>query len=288
MKKQLGSESYRIGCINNLKVLRLVSIGAYLDWHTEEGVLLPKRYLSQETKIGDVISVFVYHDNEGRLIATTLRPHALVGEVAYLSCVGVSRYGAFLEWGIHKDLFVPFAEQQGLMEEGQSYFVYLYVDRISGKIVGSAKLGKHIGNLLPQQCRIGDQVSVVLYERNDKGYRTVVEHKYWGIIYNDQYTSEAWEPGQKFECYISRIREDGRLDLSLHPVGYARVSGDMTRLLRLLKQSGGCIPIGDKSSPEEIMSLSKLSKKSFKTACGALYKKRRVILYPHKVVLVMD
>lgn len=288
MDIRLHSKKYRLGRINELKVLRLVSIGAYLEWETEDGVLLPIRYLPQGTHVGDILSVFVYHDNEGRLIATTLHPYALVGEVAYLSCVGVSGSGAFLEWGIHKDLFVPFAEQQGRMQEGSSYLVYLYIDRVSGKIVGSAKLSKHIGNLLPQASKVGDKVKAILYERNDHGFRAVVEHKYWGILYNDQHSSEGWRRGQELSCYISRIRDDGRIDLSMRPIGYDRVAGDMTHLLRLLRERGGSIPIGDKSSSDEIAQLSGLSKKSFKAACGVLYKKRRVKLYPYQVVLSID
>lgn len=288
MDIRLHKVRYQLGRINELEVLRLVSIGAYLDWETEDGVLLPLRYLPQGAKVGDILSVFVYHDNEGRLIATTLRPLALVGEVAYLPCVAVSAAGAFVEWGIHKDLFVPFAEQQSRMQEGQSYLVYLYIDRVSGKIVGSAKLSKHIGNLLPQDCKVGDKVQATLYERNDHGFRAVVEHKYWGILYEDQYSTEAWRRGQQLSCYISRIREDGRLDLSLRPIGYDRVAGDMTLLLRLLRESGGRIPIGDKSASEDIARLTGLSKKSFKAACGTLYKKRRVVLHPYEVVLAID
>lgn len=288
MDIQLRQDRYQIGRINELEILRLVSIGAYLDWDTEEGILLPRRYLPRETRVGDRISVFVYHDNEGRVIATTLRPYALVGEIAYLSCKSVASAGAFLDWGIHKDLFVPFAEQQVRLQEGLSYLVYLYIDKVSGKIVGSAKLSKHIGNVLPQDCKVGDKVQAVLYERNDYGIRVIVEHKYWGIIYNEQSEALPWQRGQRITCYISRIREDGRLDLSIRPIGYDRVGGDMTHLLRLLREYGGRMPIGDKSSSEDIMRLTGLSKKSFKTACGALYKKRRVTLFPEEIILAID
>lgn len=286
MNIQLRQERYHIGRINELEVLRLVSIGAYLDWDTEDGILLPIRYMPTDTKVGDKLSVFVYHDNEGRLIATTMRPYGLVGEVAYLECVSLSRSGAFLEWGIHKDLFVPFAEQQNRMVEGQRYLVYIYVDRVSGKIVGSAKLGKHVGNTLPDY-KVGAQVHTIIYERNDYGYRAVVNHTHWGIIYYNG-TDEELYRGCERSCYISRIREDGRLDLSLRPIGYDRAAGDMTLLMRLLRQSGGRLPIGDKSTPEEIYRLTGLSKKSFKTACGSLYKKRRVQLFPEEIVLAIE
>lgn len=284
MDIQLRQERYHIGQINELKVLRLVSIGAYLEWDSEEGILLPIRYIPERTKVGDKLSVFVYHDNEGRLISTTMKPYGFVGEVVYLECVGLSSAGSFLGWGIHKDLLVPFAEQQNRMVVGQYYLVYIYIDRVSGKIVGSAKLSKHVGNTLPTY-KVGERVDAIIYDRNDVGYRVVVNHLHWGMIYYDQVEGKELLRGSVHSCYISRIREDGRLDLSFRPVGYDRTSGDMTLLLRLLRDSGGQLPIGDKSSPEDIYRLTGLSKKSFKIACGALYKKRRVMLYPEEIVL---
>lgn len=284
MEVKLHQSRYHIGRINELEVLRLVSIGAYLEWDNESGILLPLRYLPQGLEVGQKVEVFVYHDNEGRLIATTLKPYAQVGETAYLECVGLSSAGAFVDWGIHKDLFVPFTEQKGQMEEGKSYVVHLYIDRISGKIVGSAKLNKHIGNVLPSYAP-GDRVQALAYERNDAGLRCIVDHIHWGIIYEGEYDEEL-RRGDNITAYMTRIREDGRIDLSLRPVGYDRVDGDTTKLIRLLHAAGGKLPIGDKSPAEEVLRLTGLSKKSFKMVCGALYKKRKLRLTPHSIELI--
>lgn len=275
---------YQLGRINSLPILRLVSIGAYLAWDNEEGILLPLRYLPEGAKVGDEVEVFVYHDNEGRLIATTLRPRAVVGELALMPCVAVSQSGAFMDWGIHKDLFVPFAEQQDKMQEGRSYLVYLYIDYVSGKIVGSAKLNKHIGNRLPDY-KAGTAVSVIITGYNEVGYRCVVEGQYWGMIYFDS-TEEELSLGEVLRAYVVRTREDGKLDLSLNPVGYARVDSQSTQLIRLLRQNGGKLPIGDKSPSAEIARLTGLSKKSFKMAVGKLYKERRITIEATAIKLI--
>lgn len=284
MTTSQATPRYRLGCINTLEVLRIVSIGAYLEWDVEEGILLPLRYLPPEVRVGDRLEAFVYHDNEGRLIATTLRPYAEVGQTAYLECVSLSDRGAFMAWGIHKDLFVPFAEQRGRMREGGYYAVHLYIDRVSGKIVGSAKLSKHLGNRLPPH-EVGAQVRALLVETNEVGYRAVVDHLYWGIIY-DEDMPEAPRRGDVLTAYVRRIREDGRLDLALRPVGYQRTEGDTTRLLRLLRGAGGHLPVGDKSPAEEVLRLTGMSKKSFKMAVGALYKQRKVALTPTSIQLL--
>lgn len=274
---------YQLGRRCQLDVLRLVSIGAYLEWDSEDGILLPLKYLPEGLQVGDTVEVFVYHDNEGRLISTTLIPFAEVGQVALLECVAVSSAGAFVAWGIHKDLFVPFAEQQGRLEQGKYYLIYLYVDQVSGKIVGSAKLSKHIGNTLPSY-QVGDEVDIMIAERNDVGYRAVVEHQHWGIIYYDSLQTEL-RRGDKHRAYVARIREDGRIDLSLRPIGYQRAEGDASKLLRLLRQHGGTLPIGDKSDAGEVMRLTGLSKKSFKMAVGRLYREQRITPSPYKIQL---
>lgn len=278
------SSPYRLGHICQLEVLRLVSIGAYLEWSDEAGVLLPLRYLPKGTAVGDHLEAFVYHDNEGRLIATTMTPLAEVGQTAYLECVSVSQAGAFMSWGIHKDLFVPFAEQRHRMQEGNYYAVHLYIDQISGKIVGSAKLNKHIGHTLPSY-KPGDKVQAMLIEHNDVGYRCVVDHIHWGMIY-DEDIDQLPRRGEVMQAYVHRLREDGKIDLALRPVGYDRTEGDTSKLLRLLRQSGGRLPIGDKSPADEVMRLAGMSKKSFKMALGALYKERKVTLTPTAVTLL--
>lgn len=275
---------YQIGRTCTLEVLRLVSIGAYLEWSDEAGVLLPLRYMPEGLAVGDQVEVFVYHDNEGRPIATTMKPIAEVGQTALMECVSLSSSGAFMGWGIHKDLFVPYAEQRGRMQEGRYYIVHLYIDHLSGKIVGSAKLNKHIGNTLPSY-RPGEEVSALIAETNDVGYRAIVNHRHWGIIYASD-VDEDLRHGDMLTAYIHRVREDGRLDLGLRPVGYDRVEGDATRLVRLMRGNKGILAVGDKSPAEEVMRLTGLSKKSFKMAVGSLYREQRVRLTPTSVTLI--
>ena len=279
------SFDYSLGRICSLEVLRLVSIGAYLEWSNEDGVLLPKKYLPNGVQVGDKLNVFIYHDNEGRLIATTLHPYAQVGEVALLDCVSVTAAGAFLDWGIHKDVFVPFSEQNDRMQEGHSYVVYLYIDHISEKIVASAKLGKHIGNKLPDYAP-GAEVQVLITGHNDVGFRAVVDHSYWGMLYYDSLDDTELNRGLSVKAYVIRTREDGRLDLSLSPIGYNKLLGDTEKVLDLLKSNNNRLDVGDKSDADIIYKQTGLSKKSFKAAIGRLYKERKVALTPHSVELL--
>ncbi len=279
------SFDYSLGRICSLEVLRLVSIGAYLEWSNEDGVLLPKKYLPNGVQVGDKLNVFIYHDNEGRLIATTLHPYAQVGEVALLDCVSVTAAGAFLDWGIHKDVLVPFSEQNDRMQEGHSYVVYLYIDHISEKIVASAKLGKHIGNKLPDYAP-GAEVQVLITGHNDVGFRAVVDHSYWGMLYYDSLDDTELNRGLSVKAYVIRTREDGRLDLSLSPIGYNKLLGDTEKVLDLLKSNHNRLDVGDKSDADTIYKQTGLSKKSFKAAVGRLYKERKVALTPYSVELL--
>jgi yitL protein len=276
--------TYQLGRVQQLPILRLVSIGAYLDGGIQE-ILLPLKYLPNGAREGDLVTVFVYHDNEGRLIATTLPPLAEVDQVAYLRCTSVTDVGAFMEWGIHRDLFVPFREQTSRMLEGYSYAVYLYIDQLSEKIVGSAKLAKHIGNM-PAEYEPGQEVSCLVVEQHELGYRCVIEHKHWGFIYADD-APRMLRRGEVLQAYVVRLREDNRVDLSLSPVGYAKIEGEQVRLLRLLeRQEGGMLPLGDKSPASDILLLTGMSKKTFKMAVGALYKAQMITMTPTSIKLV--
>ncbi len=273
--------TYQLGRIQSLTILRLVSIGAYLDGGIQD-ILLPLRYLPEGAKEGDSVSVFIYHDNEGRLIATTLTPLAQVGEVAYLRCTSVTEAGAFLEWGIHKDLFVPFHEQSTKMQEGYSYIVYLYIDALSGKIVGSARLSKHLDNS-PADYTPGSKVACIVTEQHERGYRCIIENKHWGLLYNDT-APHMLQRGEQIEAYVIRLREeDNKVDLSFVPVGYQKVDAEQARLLGLLEQNHGHLPIGDKSPADQVMRLTGMSKKTFKMVLGSLYKAGLVTLAPTEV-----
>ncbi|WP_304296022.1 S1 RNA-binding domain-containing protein [Porphyromonas gulae] len=273
---------YRLGRIGRLTIDRIVSIGAYLDGGDTD-ILLPNRYLPSNAAPGVEVEVFVYHDNEGRLIATTMRPFVEVGQVALLRAVSVTDSGAYMEWGIHKDLFVPFREQMQLIHEGGRYFVYAYIDHVSGKIVGSAKLSKHLGNIPPSYSP-GDEVSALVYERIDPGYRMIVDHTHWGMVYSDTLPMPL-AIGAQVKAFVIRLREDGKIDLSLKPVGYGRIDSESERLIRILQKRGGRLPIGDKSMPEEILEHTGMSKKTFKMAVGTLYRRRLIRLTPTTIVL---
>lgn len=277
---------YNLGKVSTLSIQRLTSVGAYLDCGTED-ILLPNRYLPDNPKEGDQVEAFIYHDNDGRLIATTLHPLIQVGEVAMLKTVSVSEHGAFMEWGIHRDLFVPFAEQNKRIEKDEVYAVYAYVDDVSGKIVGSTKLNKHIGNLLPTY-QPGDTVQALVYMSLDHGYRAVVDNTHWGMIYRDGCPPGGLQYGDELTAYVVRIRDDGKIDLSLDPVGYTRIEPEAERIMELIRVHNGVLPIGDKSSPADIKRLTGLSKKAFKMAVGHLYKERVVLIGPESVRLRND
>lgn len=279
-----GEESrFQLGVCQSLRVLRMAPPGAYLDGGFDE-ILLPNRYLPEECAEGIWVEVFVYHDNEGRLVATTLHPLAQVGEVAFLEVNTVTEHGAFLNWGIHRDLFVPFSEQRVRMQEGLSYPVAVYIDQVSGRIVGSSKLNKHIAQELPS-FRSGEAVDVLFVEAVSVGFRAVVNHHYWGMVYTSD-LDETIKLGDRTTAYVVRVREDDRLDLSLTPLGMERIEEGAQKLLALLRNRGGELPIGDKSTPEEIEHLTGFSKKVFKRASGVLYKSKLIVIEPFGIKLL--
>lgn len=271
-----------LGHTEQFKVNRLTEIGAFIDGGEVE-ILVPVKYLPQGLKEGDTLKAFIYHDNEGRLIGTTLTPLVEVGQVAAIECVSVTKHGAFMQWGIQRDLFVPFAEQSDEIVEGRKYLVYAYIDEVSGKITGSTKLSKHLGNL-PPEYQPGDLVHGLIYGRNDFGYRVVVDNMHWGMIY---YSEEPvnYHHGDEVDLYVVRVREDGRIDLSPKPVGLQRITESAEKLYTLLQKKRR-LEIGDKSDPALIRQITGLSKKSFKMAAGILYKERLIKISPESIELV--
>lgn len=269
---QASREILSLGRILPLEISRFTPQGAYLKLEEEQEVLLPTRYLTPEMEVSSRVEVFLYHDNEGRLIATTERPLILLGETKLLRCRQCTAAGAFLEWGIMRDLFAPHSEQLDPMEEGYSYVVHLYIDQRSGRLTASSKLAKHIGNL-PPNYRPGSKVEGIVVDRNEHGYRLVVDGLYWGMLYHGDLEQEL-DYGDQLEAYVVRTRDDGKLDLSPSQVGYRRRDEASEKLLALLRQHGGKLPIGDKSSPEEVLALTGMSKKLFKLTIGKLYRER--------------
>lgn len=237
-------------------------------------ILLPRRYVPATWNIGDKLEVFVYLDSEDRLTATTQRPKAMVGEFALLRVKEASRIGAFMDWGLPKDLLVPFREQRTPMREGESYLVYIYLDRVSGRIVASAKLDKFVANS-QRFFKTGEKVELTIWQRTDLGYKAIIENESWGMVFHND-VFQPLERGQRLTGYIKRVRPDGRIDLALQPPGYGKVTDLTTVILDALKANGGFLPITDKTPPAAIYDRFGVSKKTYKAAIGALYKKRRI------------
>ncbi len=265
-----------IGKYNNLRVIKEVDFGVYLDGEKEGEILMPIRYVPKDCQVGDYVDVFLYLDSEDRPIATTEKPFAQVGEFAMLRVISVNKIGTFLDWGIMKDLLVPFREQKVTMIEGRSYLVYIYVDEDTRRIVASAKLNKFLDKTTPEYT-VGQEVELLIESETDLGYKAIINNQHWGILYENE-VFEQLAKGLKIKGFIKKIRTDNKIDLSLHPLGYEKVDPLTQMILDELKKEGGFIPISDKSEAEEVYRVFGISKKSFKQALGALYKRRIITI----------
>lgn len=274
----------KIGKNNILKVVKRVDFGLYLDGGEFGEILMPQKYVAEGTEIGDEVEVFIYCDSEDRLVATTERPFVYVGEFGLLKAVSVSGIGAFMEWGVMKDLLVPFREQAERIEEGKSYIVYAYLDNTTKRIVGSTKLNKFLGNRIPRYAA-GEQVDVLIVKRTDLGYKVIVDNLFWGMIYfNDLF--DPVSVGDRLPAYVKLVREDGKIDVTLREYGGERVFQLAYRIVGYLRDNGGRMTICDISSPEEIKAVFQCSKKDFKKALGYLYKKGQVRVSDKEVALL--
>lgn len=265
-----------IGKYNTLKVVKSVSFGVYLDGGEGLEILLPLRYVPMDTKPGDEIEVFIYHDNEGRLIATTARPYAIVGEFQFMEVKDVNDAGAFLDWGIMKDLLVPFREQRIPMKEGKWYLVYVRLDPVTKRIMASSRVDKFLDNT-PPLYEYNEEVNLLVTDQTDLGYKVIINNQHWGLLYYDE-VFQRLERGERLKGYIKEVREDDKIDVSLRPLGYQKVEGIADTVLKTLRQKGGYIAVHDKSDPDLIYSLFHCSKKAFKQAIGSLYKQRLIKL----------
>ena len=274
-----------IGKYNSLKVIKEVDFGVYLDGEKEGEILMPIRYVPANCQVGDFVDVFLYLDSEDRPIATTETPFAQVGEFTMLRVKSVNKIGTFLDWGIMKDLLVPFREQKVTMTEGRSYLVFIYVDEESNRIVASAKLGKFLDKSIPDYT-VGQEVNLVIESETDLGYKAIINNSHWGILYENE-VFEQLAKGLKIKGYIKKIRPDNKIDLSLHPLGYEKVDPLTQMILDELKKEGGFIAVSDKSEAEEVYRVFGISKKSFKQAIGALYKRRIISISPDGIRLVI-
>lgn len=265
----------QVGQYNDLTVRREVSIGVYLDG-SEDGILLPKRFVPPGVKAGDTIRVFIYHDSENRLIATTQKPFAVVGEIAMLEAVSSTQQGAFLDWGLMKDLFVPRSKQLMGMRKGGRYLVLLYIDEQTGRIAATEKFDWYLQNdeLTVKEMEL---VKLMAYRRTDLGYVMIINDRHTGLLhFNEIYRNI--EVGDVNQGYVKKIYEDNRIDVVLGRPGYQRVEDETGKILRLLEENNDYLPYHDKSDPEEIYEFFGMSKKTFKMAVGKLYKEKKIEL----------
>lgn len=270
-----------LGRMNQLAVVKLVDFGLYLDGGEKGEILLPQNVVPENCSVGDVLDVFIYLDSEDRIIATTEKPYVMVNEFALLRCVDVTKIGAFLDWGLYKDLLVPFREQKMNMMVGRSYLVFVYIDHETERIVASAKLDKYLDNI-PPEYNPGDEVDLIIADQTDIGYKAIVDQTFWGVIYENEVFAPL-NKGEKMKGYVKKIREDEKIDLSLHRYGYRKVEDNLQRILDKLTEKGGEIMVSDKSSPDDIYDMFGISKKVFKQAIGSLYKQRLIEITPQSI-----
>lgn len=266
----------RLGRYNQLEVVKEVDFGVYLDGGDDGEILLPARYVPEDCQPGDMLNVFIYLDNEERLVATTLTPYAQVGDFACLEVAWTNQYGAFLDWGLMKDLFVPFREQKNKMEKGERYVVHVHLDEDSYRIMASAKVERYLSNDMPPY-HPGDGVEILVWQRTDLGYKVIVDNRFGGLIYATDVVRPL-STGTKTEAYVRQVRPDGKIDIVLQPDGPRKVDDFAEVLLDYIRQHDGFTTFQDKTLAEDIYATFGVSKKTFKKAVGDLYKKHLVTL----------
>ena len=265
----------QLGKYNRLTVVKEVDFGIYLDGGEDLEILMPGKYVPEGTKVGDELLCFVYQDSEARLIATTERPYATVGEFASLKINSVNAVGAFADWGTSKELLIPHREQNVKMEEGHRYIVYIYIDTVSGRIVGTAKVDKYLDNV-PPLYQENEEVDALVWKPTPLGYKVIINNKHTGLIYKNQIFQPV-HVGEHLRAWVKGIREDDKIDLMLQPMGYRNVIDSVeAMILKGLHNNDGFLPLTDKTDPEIIADKLQCSKKNFKKAVGALYKKGRI------------
>lgn len=263
-----------IGKMNGLPVLRACDHGLVLDGGELGEILMPNRYIPNDWHAGDILDIFLMLDSEDRLTATSLTPKAMVDEFACLQVVAATNIGAFLDWGLPKDLFVPFREQNVELREGQTTVVRIYFDQISKRIAASAKLDRYLDQT-PAMFEAGEKVQLMVCAKTDLGYKCIINDTHWGMVFSN----DVFQPLEKGKCldgYIKEVRPDGKVDLSLQKMDANRFSNLADQIVNHLKEQGGFMPVTDKSPPEEIYRLFGVSKKAYKRAIGGLYKKRLI------------
>ncbi|MCC7299017.1 MAG: GntR family transcriptional regulator [Bacteroidia bacterium] len=272
------------GQYNELLMLKSTDFGIYLDGGDLGEILMPLKYVPEGVEAGQRVHCFVYYDTEDRLIATTEIPKAVVGECAFLECVAATKFGAFMHWGLTKDLLVPHREQNLPLEEGRSYVIHIYTDTVSNRIVGSAKIEKHLNKTTPT-FKEGDEVNLLIARKTDSGMVAVINHTHTGLIYQNEIFQNL-RSGDAVKGYIFKMREDGKTDLKLQKPGYDALVGLDKDVVNVFKKHGGYLAVTDKSDPEEIYRLFQMSKKNWKKIIGNLYKKRAIEMFDEGIRIV--
>ena len=272
-----------IGNYNTLKVSHLVDFGAYLEAGNGVEILLPAKYITKPLSPGDEIEVFIYTDSEDRLIATTEHPYITVGQFGFLKVLDVNRVGAFLDWGISKNLLVPFSEQKATMREGGTYLVYCYLDYTTHRVVATTKISKYLGNV-PPNLHSGQPVECLVFGSNAVGYKVIVNNLFQGMIYYNETYSEL-RLGEKLTALVNSIRRDGKIDLVAGDLAENRTETLAEQLLNYMRHNGGSMTITDKSPALIISNTFQCSKKDFKKAVGHLYKQRLISITPEKITI---
>jgi predicted RNA-binding protein (virulence factor B family) len=268
------TEKYIAGKTNQLTIDHFEAQGAYLKDGTGSQVLLPTKWIPARSKEGDLIEVFIYFDSDDRPIATTTKPFAQLNEIAYLEAADVNSTGAFLNWGLEKQLLVPYREQKAKMIEGKKYLVYLFADPQSGRIAASAKIERFIDKTPPEYTE-GQEVEIILWEKTDLGYKAIINSSHQGLLYENE-VFEKMQKGLKRTAYISKLREDGKIDLRLLKPGYDKVEDLAQKIVHELQKNRGFLPLNDKSDAEDVYDILEMSKKNFKKAIGLLYKNKQI------------
>lgn len=266
----------QLGKINTLSIVKHVDFGVYLDGENMGEILMPKRYVTPDMKDGDEVTVMVYLDGEERYVATTEVPLAQVGDFAWLKVNKIENAGAFLDWGLSKELLVPFSEQKIKMEEGRSYLVYIYIDKVTDRITASMKLEKFFDSTTPEYAK-NEEVDIIVWTPTEIGYKAIVNGKHQGVLYKNEVFKKL-VTGQKMKAYIKKVREDGKIDLILDKPGYVKIDSTAQSIMTLLEKAGGFLPYNDKTDPEVIYNIFGISKKAFKQSIGNLFKQRLITL----------
>ena len=274
----------KVGEYNSLKVIREVVFGVYLD-DGAEGILLPKRFMPEGIKIGDELNVFLYHDGEDRLIATTQKPKGVLGDIVKLKCITVTPQGAFLDNGLMKDIFVPKSKQQRGMIPNGEYLVKIYLDEQTGRLAATEKIESFLrnDNISVKELEV---VDLTVYRRTDIGYVVIINNQHTGVLHHNEIYRDI-TAGDKFKGFIKKIYSDNRIDVAAGKPGYNRVEDETEKILRLLNENNDFLPYHDKSDPEEIYSFFEMSKKTFKMTVGNLYRQKKISLEKDGIRLVL-